>query len=191
MKRNRPHSRLDPFANPAPPERECEQEGCTEKGEFRAPKSPTQLRDFRWFCLTHIRDYNKSWDFYRGMNPEEIEASRVSDVTWNRPSWPLGSWRTLLEKTQWCDGLGDFVNSQRPQAILPVEVQKALSTLELKFPLTQEDLKRHYKKLAKSHHPDLHAGDKDAEERLKQVNIAYQILKKYLQDSSFTKPIAH
>src|SRR5204863_5424701 len=126
------------------------------------------------------REYNKGWDFYRGMSLEEIEESRISDVTWNRPSWPVGGWRTLLENARFLDGIDPFLKvSPRPPSV-PADVQKALGTLDLSLPLTIEALKVHYKKLAKLHHPDLNAGDKDAEERLKGVNEAYQVVKKHL-----------
>jgi len=39
-----------------------------------------------------------------------------------------------------------------------------------------EEIKAAFRKLAKQHHPDLHAGDKGAEERFKDVNEAYAIL---------------
>ncbi len=175
---------LDFVQKPLPHVQRCEQEGCEEKGEFRAPKNPLHLRDYYWFCLNHVREYNKAWDFYKGMSPQEIDASRVSDVTWNRPSWPIGSWRTLLESVQCLDGLDPFLKGMAPPPPLPHEVHRALSTLELSFPLTLEDLRKQYKKLVKRSHPDLHAGDKRAEERFKAVNEAYQIVKKYLDRAS-------
>lgn len=159
----------------------CEKDGCGCAGEFRAPKNAYNLREYYWFCLDHVREYNKSWDFYRGMSPEEIEASRISDVTWNRPSWPVGGWRTLLENVQYLDGIDPFLRTSPRVPSLPQEVQKALGTLDLSFPITIETLKNQYKKLAKRHHPDLNAGDKNAEERLKAVNEAYQVVKKHLQ----------
>ncbi|KAB2832771.1 MAG: hypothetical protein F9K49_07640, partial [Caedimonadaceae bacterium] len=88
-----------------PEVRLCDHEECQHPGEFRAPKNPRDLKDFYWFCLDHIRDYNKHWDFYKGMSPEEIEKSRISDITWNRPSWPVGGWRLLLEKLSSTEGL--------------------------------------------------------------------------------------
>ena len=30
--------------------RECEHPGCTEQGQYRAPKSPVVLDDYYWFC---------------------------------------------------------------------------------------------------------------------------------------------
>jgi hypothetical protein len=164
----RPHSRL------------CNQDGCEGAGEFRAPKNANALREYHWFCLEHVRAYNKAWDFYRDMSTDEIEASRISDVTWNRPSWPVGGWRTLLENMRYFDGIDPFLKTSLREPALPQEVQKALGTLDLMMPVTMETLKTQYKKLAKRHHPDLNAGDKDAEERLKAVNEAYQIMKKHL-----------
>ena len=41
----------------------------------------------------------------------------------------------------------------------------------------QKEIKQHYKKLAKLNHPDKNQGDTGAEERLKDINIAYSILK--------------
>ena len=158
----------------------CEQCGCESIGEFRAPKTPSNLRDYYWFCLDHVREYNKAWDFYRGMSSQEIEASRVSDVTWNRPSWPVGGWRTFLENATYLDGLESFLKGFTSSPSVPPEIQKALSTLELALPLTMEVLKKQYKKLAKLHHLDFNAGDKQAEEHLKAVNEAYQIVKKHL-----------
>lgn len=161
----------------------CEKEGCESVGEFRAPKNSRTLKEYYWFCLDHVREYNKAWDFYRGMSLEEIEASRVSDITWNRPSWPVGSWRSLLENARYLDGIDPVLKGTPRPPSLPPDVQKALATLALTLPLTMETLKVHYKKLAKRHHPDLNAGDKEAEERLKGVNEAYSVVKKYLDAS--------
>jgi len=162
-------------------QRHCEQDGCESLGEFRAPKSPYHLRDYYWFCLKHVREYNKAWDFYRGMSPQEIEASRNSDVTWNRPSWPIGGWHTILENIQYFDRIDPISKAASPLPSLPQEVQKSLGTLDLTFPLTMETLKAQYKKLAKRHHPDLNSGDKNAEERLKAVNEAYRVVRKHLE----------
>ena len=41
---------------------------------------------------------------------------------------------------------------------------------------TEEEIKKAYRRLAKENHPDLHPGDKDAENRFKEINEAYEIL---------------
>src|ERR1700710_495594 len=76
--------------DPAAPGRTCEMPSCCGMGEYRAPKSRTTLQDYWWFCLEHVRAYNASWDFYKGMSPGQIEAQLRADTSWQRPSWPLG-----------------------------------------------------------------------------------------------------
>lgn len=41
---------------------------------------------------------------------------------------------------------------------------------------SEEDIKRAYKRMAMEWHPDRHGGDKEAEEKFKEINAAYQIL---------------
>jgi len=175
--------RFDPLRPPTPSLRACDHVGCEESGEFRAPKSPAHLNDYYWFCLPHIREYNKNWDFYRGMSIKEVEASRVSDVTWNRPSWPVGSWKTLLDKLHTLDSLDPFLSIDSLSPALPKEVRQACKALNLPSLVTLEELKKCYKELVKRHHPDLQGGDKKAEERLKEINVSYRILKQYLTEN--------
>ena len=40
----------------------------------------------------------------------------------------------------------------------------------------QDEIKKAYHKLAKQYHPDLHPGDKEAEQKFKEVNEAYEVL---------------
>ena len=42
--------------------------------------------------------------------------------------------------------------------------------------VSDDDLKKAYRKLAKQHHPDLNPGDKEAEQKFKEVNEAYEVL---------------
>ena len=67
----------------------CDHDLCTELGEYKAPKSRLQLNEYYVFCLKHVTAYNKSWDFYKGLNVDQIELSIRKDAIWDRPSWPL------------------------------------------------------------------------------------------------------
>lgn len=41
---------------------------------------------------------------------------------------------------------------------------------------SEDEIKKAYRRLAKENHPDLHPGDKDAENRFKEIGEAYEIL---------------
>ena len=66
---------------------------------------------------------------------------------------------------------------QPDQAV--TEDKRLVALQDLPADATLQELKARYKQLAKRHHPDLHGGDKKAEERLKLINEAYT----YLMDS--------
>ena len=64
--------------------------GCAEDGLHRAPVARDRLSEYYWFCTEHVRRYNLAWDFFAGMNEQEIEYQRRFDTVWQRPSWPFG-----------------------------------------------------------------------------------------------------
>ncbi len=50
------------------------------------------------------------------------------------------------------------------------------STLGLRHDSSAEEIKKVYRKLAMQYHPDRNGGNPESEERLKEINEAYQIL---------------
>ena len=41
---------------------------------------------------------------------------------------------------------------------------------------SDEDIKKAYRRLAKQYHPDVNPGDKQAEEKMKEINAAYDAI---------------
>jgi hypothetical protein len=164
--------------------RVCEAPGCRLHGEFRAPRARDRLNEYRWFCLEHVREYNKKWDYFAGLDAAGIEAHIRADTIWRRPVWPLGGRRNGGPQIHDPLGLSDDAGlGERPaprmdgsEQLTPAE-RNALGILELSWPLTQADVKSRYKELVKLHHPDANGGAREAEEKLKEINAAYSTLR--------------
>ena len=167
--------------------KKCDKDDCNEKGEFKAPKSRLNLNEYYFFCLDHIKEYNRSWDFYKGLSVNQIETSMRDDIIWNRPSWPLkGNPYKIMDQIDnfYSDDI-DMLNYDQNDRYfknklvdhnLTSDENKALSVLKLNLPLNLEKIKKNYKKLVKIFHPDVNGNNKKAEEKFKEINKAYKTL---------------
>jgi len=173
--------------DPDAPGRTCDHATCELPGAYRAPKSRDTLDQYHWFCLEHVRAYNASWDYYKGMSPGQIERETRRDTGWQRPTWPLGSLgQRRFDETELRDPLHLLATGRmeraaeaREQAI-PQNLREPVRTLGLDWPVSMPALKARYKELAKQHHPDANGGDRASEERLKVINLAYAAVRHYL-----------
>lgn len=174
--------------------RRCDHDGCNEAGVHRAPRDRGALNTYFWFCLDHVREYNRSWNYYAGMPPDEVERHVREDVVGWRPTWPIGIRGRRFangRKSRFFDPFGFFfdpeVNSEdaatdnpnRDAGLGKSPEGKALALFNLRPPISFAAIKSRYKELVKRHHPDAHGGDKTSEEKLKLINEAYGILKRF------------
>ena len=168
--------------------RRCAADGCLQEGSYPAPRSRSALRDYLWFCLKHVREYNKSWNYYEGLHGAALEAEIRRATTWERPSWKFATGKPSENSFEDPLGLFDFENRTVDLAArqIPPEERRAWRILQLS-PITDIDLvKKQYKRLVKQNHPDKNGGDAAAEERLKDINLAYSLIRKSLASSSTT-----
>ncbi|MEZ5691633.1 MAG: J domain-containing protein [Rickettsiales bacterium] len=164
----------------APP---CAIRGCSQAGEYKAPKSRDKINEYDWFCLEHIRERNKMWNFFSGMNEDEIEDFIKDSVTGHRPTWNRETLTNDKEKLL-KDKLYEFLYNKKPstpQPKIPTKKRKALDIMELNHPYTLKQLKASYKTLVKKYHPDKNSGDKLSEEKFKKITVAYQYLLKEIK----------
>jgi len=161
--------------------RGCDHPACGQPGDFRAPKSREQLNTYYFFCLDHVREYNKAWDFFSGLSPEEVEHYTRDATVWERPSWPLGQWgineRKLRDKAM-RDIFGDAPEEKPANPPMPLAEREALATLDLTAPVEFSAIKAQYRLLVKKHHPDLRGADPENEEKFKNINQAFATLRK-------------
>lgn len=165
--------------------RHCEWPDCDGLGEYRAPRSRDDLNSYRWFCLDHIREYNRSWNYYAGMTDDEVEADVRRDTVWHRPTWQLGTNPRAYRLNDLNDPFGLFADAEepapegvRPRPPLGTEEEKAYKTLGLEYPVTEADVKARYKELVKRYHPDAAGNGGRSDDRIKEINGAYRVLRK-------------
>lgn len=181
---------------PEPVEAVCDWEGCEAPGEFKAPKGVRSEGQYHNFCLEHVRHYNKAFNYFAGMSPEELDEalhsppkaeSRSSFATGNPGTARAAGRNAAKPGDKYGDPFGVFARyryqqSKRPAAerVKPLNEpdRRALETLGFTRHAKSDEIKAAYKALVKKHHPDVNGGDASSEERLRSVIAAYTHLKK-------------
>ncbi|GAB5487888.1 MAG: J domain-containing protein [Parasphingorhabdus sp.] len=169
----------------------CAIDGCSETGEFRAPSlygarnSYDGPGEYRWLCLDHVREFNQGYDYFSGMDQEQIfeaqhpvrgwdSSRRIYDGQADAPSW--------ADFVDPLDAIGARFSSNISGAkkyAPPVSNadQKALKTLGLGDDAQRSDIRRAYSALVRKYHPDRNGGDRSHEKQLANVIDAYTQLK--------------
>ena len=173
---------------------ECQWVGCDGAGTHRAPKGRGHDGEYHLFCINHVREYNKTYNYFNGMSDDDVIQYQKSAMTGHRPTWSLGNnpWAhgaggasedtTAQPRAGFKDSFGMFgemgADSDQPQR-RPVRnaERKALSTLAVDETATPEEIKARYKMLVKRHHPDANGGGREAEDKLREIIQAYDYLK--------------
>ena len=171
----------------------CQWQGCGNTATHRAPKGRTRENEYWRFCLDHVREYNQSYNFFQGMNPEAVARYQKDALTGHRPTWKMGT------GARQSGGGGDFgphapqdpFNMFRefgargsdtrtrtePQRTVRNAERRALHELGLEEGADKAEIKARFKILVKRHHPDVNGGDKTTEDKLREIIQAYNYLK--------------
>ncbi|QCE32185.1 J domain-containing protein [Acetobacteraceae bacterium] len=168
--------------DPQAPDALCDASNCTEPAGYKAPKSQTSQEGYYWFCLKHIRQYNSKWNFFKGMDPEEIQKEEHASFYWNRPTWKPSLNAKVFSNPHFKEDILNFkTDFTAPKEAPPQIISNDLKKLNLHWPLTKSELQKQYRLLAKKYHPDVNPNDKIAEKYFKEINEAYQKIKNFLE----------
>ena len=162
----------------------CEWSNCKEDGKFKAPTERDNIRNFKLLCETHIKLFNKSWNYFDGMSQCEIESFIKSDLTWHRPTQTFGSSDNFFS-ILWNNALNDkfkifkndntrYINNSRK---LCEKDKDAFRIMGLRFNDDWSIVQKKFKTLVKKFHPDKHSGSRKYENKLKKITLAYSHLK--------------
>jgi len=162
----------------------CDYKNCNKIAKHKAPIEKDNSKKFRWLCLDHIKEFNQRWDYFKGMSDNEIYNFLKSDMTWHKPTQSFGSrdnffdilWKNTLNEGE------NILNDEHGKKIktkiyFSNKDREAFKIIGLEVGAKWEIIQNQFKKLVKKYHPDMNAGDKKFEEKLKIVTLAYTQLK--------------
>jgi len=170
----------------------CDVEGCSEPGEYRAPKGRGKEGQFHRFCLEHVREYNKKYNYFEGMTDDDVIAYQRDAIIGHRPTKPIGVRGARVRRANaafsglYDDPFGLFDGPDGGAAPPPEPEQRkvrgperdAFEIMGLEPDASKEAIKARYKTLVKRHHPDANQGDRSSEARLRSVINAYNVLRR-------------
>jgi hypothetical protein len=172
--------------------RSCDEPGCDEPGEFRAPLldgvGPHDgPRPYRYLCLDHVRAFNSRYNFFTGMSAEEIHDAQRPFAGWERETRAFASngadrppkWSDFSDPL---DAIGArfrerMAAERKDGKPLSTADRRALKVLGLDTDADRKGLRTRYSELVRKFHPDRNGGDRSMEKALQEVIAAYQQLK--------------
>ncbi len=176
------------FFKPPPVESKtlCDDPDCNLPGLYRAPKSRDNLRDYHHFCLDHVREYNKKWDYFKDYEEDAIYAHMRDAAIGERPTWPAHKpnfEQTIKRAANFWGAAFDLKAEQKKaeEQALKSPVREAFKALGLTFDVDFTAVKQKFRQLVKKYHPDARPDDPRATERFKIITAAYITLKEHFR----------
>ena len=173
---------------PATASTRCDHPGCLGVGLYRAPMGRDREGQYFSFCMDHVREYNASYDYFRGMDDEALNKYQKEEVVGHRPTWSMGARRgaqpsrdradeTIFGEARVYRRRGTRGRTAQSEPRYNAVALKALMTLELDARADEKTIKARYKELVKRHHPDANGGDRSSEQKLREIIQAYNYLR--------------
>ena len=162
----------------------CDWNKCNKSGEYKAPVERDNSKKYRLLCLEHIKEFNKNWNYFNGMNDQQIYNFIKSDTTWHKPTQSFGSvdnffkvlWNNTLKNDSQNNELDPSFDNMRQFRFDQNDI-KSFRILGLNVGVKWSNVQKKFKKLVKKFHPDMNSGDKKFEDKLKNITLAYTQLK--------------
>ena len=162
----------------------CDWNNCLEEGFYKAPVEKDNSKKYRILCLNHVKEFNKNWNYFEGMDDNQIYEFIKSDMTWHKPTQSFSSSDNFF-KILWNNAMKDELNKSNfkdhfnhmNQFKFNHNDMKAFEILNISVGIKWEKIQKKFKKLVKKFHPDINAGNKKYEDKLKVITLAYTQLK--------------
>ena len=172
----------------------CEWKNCSNFGEFKAPIEKDNSKKYRMLCLEHVKEFNKNWNYFAGMNDQQIIEFIKSDMIWHKPTQSFSSSDNFF-KILWNNALND--ETQKIKNFGDLDIMKkfrftsqdfqAFTILDVPAGIEWKKIQEKFKMLVKKFHPDMNSGNKKFEDKLKIITLAYTQLKNTYREKIGTK----
>jgi len=172
----------------------CDWNNCFEIGEYKAPIEKDNSKNYRLLCLKHVKEFNKNWNYFSGMNDKQVCEFLKSDMTWHKPTQSFSSsdnffkilWSNTLKSEFDKFKLKSNFNQMNRFKFNHNDI-KAFAILSISVGSRWTKIQEKFKKLVKKFHPDMNSGNKKYEEKLKIITLAYTQLKNTYRGKIDTK----
>tara|TARA_B100000579_G_scaffold75968_1_gene58745 strand:+ start:1905 stop:2414 length:510 start_codon:yes stop_codon:yes gene_type:complete len=158
----------------------CDWNNCLEEGCYKAPVEKDNSKKYRMLCLNHVKEFNKNWNYFEGMDDDQIYNFIKSDMTWHKPTQSFSSSDNFF-KILWNNALKDELKKNKFNYMNKFKFNnndvKAFGILGISIGIEWEKVQEKFKKLVKKFHPDMNSGNKKYEDKLKIITLAYTQLK--------------
>ena len=172
----------------------CDWNNCFEEASYKAPVEKDNSKKYRMLCLNHIKEFNKNWNYFEGMDDDQIMSFLKSDMIWHKPTQSFSSSDNFF-KILWNNALKD--DAQKLKNFEDLDHMKkfrfssqdfqTFTILNIPAGLEWKKIQEKFKKLVKKFHPDMNSGNKKFEEKLKIITLAYTQLKNTYRGKIDTK----
>ena len=162
----------------------CDWDNCKNVGSYKAPVEKDNSKKFKLLCLQHIKIFNKKWNYFANMTEEQVEYFIKSDLTWHKPTKSFSSSENFFN-ILWNNALNDkfnfFKNEKSSHKLngkkLSTKDMEAFKIMGLELNASWPIIQKKFKMLVKKFHPDKNSGNKQFEDKLKKITLAYSHLK--------------
>ena len=169
----------------------CQWDGCEKSGTHRAPVGRDAEGLYLLFCLEHVKDYNKGYNYATDLSNPNIARYQKEATTGKRQTWgtvvsePTEAPMPSTARSGSAKALNARKTASQRQANphapqmrkLKVLEARAFETLGLLPGATPQQIRSRYKEKLKMHHPDANEGSRASEEALRASIEAHKILK--------------
>ena len=90
----------------------CDWNNCKEIGQYKAPIEKDNSKKFRMLCLEHVKEFNKNWNYFSGMNDDQVINFLKSDMIWHKPTQSFSSADNFF-KVLWNNTLRDELDKDK------------------------------------------------------------------------------